>query len=104
MTVARCCTHSLSDVAGARSAARAQHARWASGAAYSGPARTVAGRVSVTISPVRESDGRIVGASLIARDISERKAAEQKAALLLGELDHRVKNILAVVSAWSRRR
>ena len=25
MTVARCCTHSLSDVAGARSAARAQH-------------------------------------------------------------------------------
>ena len=55
--------------------------------------------VSVTISPVRESDGRIVGASLVARDISERKAAEQKAALLLGELDHRVKNILAVVSA-----
>jgi two-component system CheB/CheR fusion protein len=55
--------------------------------------------VSVTISPVREGDGRIVGASLVARDISERKAAERKAALLLGELDHRVKNILAIVSA-----
>ena len=55
--------------------------------------------VSVTISPIREGDGRIVGASLVARDISERKAAEQKAALLLGELDHRVKNILAIVSA-----
>jgi two-component system CheB/CheR fusion protein len=55
--------------------------------------------VSLTISPVREGDGRIVGASLVARDISERKAAEQKAALLMGELDHRVKNILAIVSA-----
>ncbi len=55
--------------------------------------------VSVTISPVREGDGRVAGASLVARDISERKAAERKAALLLGELDHRVKNILTIVSA-----
>ena len=55
--------------------------------------------VSITISPVREGEGRIIGASVVARDISERRAAEQKAALLLGELDHRVKNILAIVSA-----
>ncbi len=55
--------------------------------------------VSITISPVREDDGRIVGASVVARDISERKAADRKAELLLGELDHRVKNTLAVVSA-----
>jgi two-component system CheB/CheR fusion protein len=55
--------------------------------------------VSITISPVREGDGRIVGASVVARDISERKATDRKAELLLGELDHRVKNILAVVSA-----
>ena len=55
--------------------------------------------VSITVSPVREGDGRIVGASVVARDISERRAGEQKAALLLGELDHRVKNILAIVSA-----
>ena len=54
---------------------------------------------SVTISPVKEGDGRIAGVSLVARDISARRAAEQKAALLLGELDHRVKNILAIVSA-----
>ncbi len=53
----------------------------------------------VTISPVREGGGRVAGVSLVARDISARKAAEQKAALLLGELDHRVKNILAIVSA-----
>ena len=55
--------------------------------------------VSVTISPVREGEGGIVGASLVARDISERKAADRKTVLLLGELDHRVKNILAIVSA-----
>ncbi len=55
--------------------------------------------VSVTISPVREADGRVVGASVVARDVSERRRAERKASLLLGELDHRVKNILAIVSA-----
>jgi two-component system CheB/CheR fusion protein len=54
---------------------------------------------SVTISPVREGDGHIVGVSVLARDIAERKAAERNAALLLGELDHRVKNILAIVTA-----
>jgi PAS domain S-box-containing protein len=34
-------------------------------------------RVSVTISPVRDSTGRIIGASKIARDITERKRVEQ---------------------------
>jgi two-component system CheB/CheR fusion protein len=55
--------------------------------------------VSVTISPIRDADGQISGASVVARNISERRAAEQKTNLLLGELDHRVKNILAIVSA-----
>ncbi len=55
--------------------------------------------VAVTVSPVREGDGRLVGVSVVATDIGARKAAEEKAALLLGELDHRVKNILAIVSA-----
>lgn len=34
--------------------------------------------VSVTISPVRDEAGAIIGASKIARDVSERKAAEEK--------------------------
>ncbi|MGL4962713.1 MAG: CheR family methyltransferase [Inquilinus sp.] len=55
--------------------------------------------VSMIISPVKSADGRVVGGSLVAQNISKRKAAERKAELLLGELDHRVKNILAVVSA-----
>jgi PAS domain S-box-containing protein len=39
--------------------------------------------VSLTISPVRDAAGRIVGASKIARDICDRKHAEQERALLL---------------------
>lgn len=55
--------------------------------------------VSITISPIRDTDGHVAGASVVARNISERRAAEQKTGLLLDELDHRVKNILAIVSA-----
>ena len=55
--------------------------------------------VSITISPVKEGDGQLTGISLVARDIRARKVAEQKAAMLLGELDHRVKNILSIVLA-----
>ncbi len=39
--------------------------------------------VALTVSPVRDAAGRIVGASKIARDISGRKRAEQERALLL---------------------
>jgi PAS domain S-box-containing protein len=39
--------------------------------------------VSVTVSPVVDSTGRIVGASAIARDVSERKRMETERALLL---------------------
>ncbi|MEN2786278.1 CheR family methyltransferase [Sphingomonas qilianensis] len=55
--------------------------------------------VALTISPIRDEKGAIVGASAVARDIAERKAAEERALLLMAELDHRVKNILAVVSS-----
>jgi PAS domain S-box-containing protein len=39
--------------------------------------------VALTASPVRDADGRIVGASKIARDITRRKRAEQERTLLL---------------------
>jgi two-component system CheB/CheR fusion protein len=35
----------------------------------------------------------------VAQEIDERKRAEERTSLLLGELDHRVKNILAVISS-----
>jgi PAS domain S-box-containing protein len=54
--------------------------------------------VSLTISPVKNAEGKIVGASKIARDISERKRAEAREKMLMAELDHRVKNVLARVA------
>ncbi len=47
--------------------------------------------VSLTVSPIRDSAGRIVGASKVARDISERKQAEAKLKAANDELEQRVK-------------
>jgi two-component sensor histidine kinase/CheY-like chemotaxis protein len=55
--------------------------------------------ISLTVSPLREKSGRIVGASKIARDITEKKMFESSQLLLMGELSHRVKNTLATVQA-----
>ncbi len=55
--------------------------------------------ISLTVSPVRDASGAIVGASKIARDISQRKQADATRQLLTSELNHRVKNTLAVVQA-----
>jgi PAS domain S-box-containing protein len=43
--------------------------------------------VSVVISPLRDHQGKVVGASNIARDVTERKAAEAKAAAQLARLN-----------------
>ena len=43
--------------------------------------------VSVTISPIRQADGRIVGASKVARDITSRRRAEQQLRLLSEALE-----------------
>jgi PAS domain S-box-containing protein len=59
--------------------------------------------ISLTVSPVRDPAGRIVGASKIARDITERRRAERERELRLSELRHRVKNLLAMVQALARR-
>ncbi|MBF0679674.1 MAG: PAS domain S-box protein [Devosia sp.] len=53
--------------------------------------------VSLTISPIRHADGNIVGASKIARDITQTREAERKIRLLLQEVNHRVKNQYAVI-------
>ncbi len=55
--------------------------------------------ISLTVSPLRNAAGVIVGASKIARDISTRKRAEEHQRALNAELDHRVKNVLSTVSA-----
>ena len=52
--------------------------------------------ISLTVSPIRDSAGKIVGASKIARDITERKHAQERQDLLLREMDHRIKNLFAL--------
>jgi two-component system CheB/CheR fusion protein len=55
--------------------------------------------ISLTVSPVKDAHGTIIGASKIARDISERKRAQEQERLLAGEMKHRIKNSLATVQA-----
>ena len=57
--------------------------------------------VSLTVSPILV-DGQIVGASKIARDITARKQAQLTQTLLLRELNHRTKNLLAVADSIVR--
>ena len=55
--------------------------------------------ISLTVSPVKRPDGTIIGASKIARDITERKRAQQQQRLLLREMDHRIKNLFTLSSS-----
>jgi PAS domain S-box-containing protein len=63
--------------------------------------------VSLTVSPIKDENGNIVGASQIARDITVAKENERRIRLLMREVNHRVKNqfavILSVVRETSRR-
>jgi PAS domain S-box-containing protein len=52
--------------------------------------------ISLTISPIRNSSGKIVGASKIARDITELRKARDRQHLLMREMNHRVKNLFAL--------
>lgn len=54
--------------------------------------------ISLTVSPVKDADGRIVGASKIARDISDRLRAEQMAAQQLLEQE-RLRQLTRLVLA-----
>jgi len=55
--------------------------------------------VSLTVSPVKNVEGKIIGASKIARDITEQKRDQEHIAMLAREAEHRSKNLLANVQA-----
>jgi PAS domain S-box-containing protein len=55
--------------------------------------------VVLTVSPVKNADGAIVGASKIARDISEQRRNQEHIRVLAREAEHRAKNLLANVAA-----
>lgn len=55
--------------------------------------------ISLTVSPIRNRKGVIIGASKIARNITERRIAQEQQQLLMGEMRHRVKNLFAIAGA-----
>jgi len=55
--------------------------------------------ISLSVSPVLDKTGRIIGASKIARDVTEKKRVEAIQRVLIEELNHRVKNTLAMTQA-----
>jgi PAS domain S-box-containing protein len=59
--------------------------------------------VSLTVSPVRDSEGRLIGTSKIARDITNRRRSEERIRLLNAELAHRTKNLLTIAAGIVRR-
>lgn len=54
--------------------------------------------ISLTVSPIKNEDGRVIGASKIARDITDRKRHQVEQDLLLREMSHRIKNLFAVTN------
>jgi PAS domain S-box-containing protein len=58
--------------------------------------------VSLTVSPIMDAQGRVIGASKIARDITERKRSEAHISALAREVEHRAKNVLATAQATVR--
>lgn len=49
--------------------------------------------------PIIGFDGSLAGAVLIFRDVTERRRTAQRQSMLVGELNHRVKNALAIVQS-----
>lgn len=54
--------------------------------------------ISVTVSPVANEAGTILGASKIARDIGAQKRAFAQQSLLLREMHHRIKNLFTLTA------
>ena len=54
--------------------------------------------ISLTVSPIKSENGVVIGASKIARNITERRQALERQRLLLREMNHRVKNLFALAS------
>lgn len=62
--------------------------------------------VSLTVSPVRDSSGRVIGASKVAREVTERKRAERSNALLAAIVDSSddaivSKTLDGIITSWN---
>jgi two-component system CheB/CheR fusion protein len=59
--------------------------------------------VMISAAPLFDEAGKSRGAIAAVTDLSARKAAERQREMLMGELQHRVKNVLSMVSALATR-
>jgi PAS domain S-box-containing protein len=57
--------------------------------------------VALSVAPIEGAGGEVEGVSVIARDITERKRAQDRLHFLLRETSHRSKNLLAVIQAMA---
>ncbi len=55
--------------------------------------------ISLSVSPLADATGKIVGASKIARDVTARRKAQEVQSLLLGEMRHRINNLFAITNS-----
>ena len=55
--------------------------------------------VSLSVSPIFDADGKVVGASKIARDITERRKGQELRELHFREMDHRIRNLFALAAS-----
>jgi PAS domain S-box-containing protein len=58
--------------------------------------------VAINAAPIRNASGAIIGFSAVLRDTSERTRAEKHLRVVMRELSHRTKNLLAVIMAMVR--
>jgi PAS domain S-box-containing protein len=55
--------------------------------------------ISLTVSPIMDTNGRVIGASKIARDITERRKVHEQSELLFREMDHRIRNLFTLAGS-----
>jgi PAS domain S-box-containing protein len=56
--------------------------------------------VSLTVSPIRDVTGRVIGAATIARDVTDRKALERMKAEFVGTVSHELRTPLAAIKGF----
>jgi PAS domain S-box-containing protein len=58
--------------------------------------------VSVSVSPIRNADGELVGASIVARDISDRRALQRAQQEFIAMVGHELRNPLASLKGFAQ--